>query len=87
MKFVSTICKILAALAFVAGAVYLLATYGDKIVAWAKKLLTRSAAPCQIAADEDFAEEAAAETEEAPAAEEVVIEENEPVADEVDFEG
>ena len=62
MKAFSIIMKILAAAAAIVGAVYVAATYGDKIVAWAKKLLTRSAAPCQIAADEDFAEEAAAET-------------------------
>lgn len=99
MKTFSLIAKILAAVAAVAGVIYIIATYGDKIVAWAKKLLSRSAAPCQIAADEDFVEEAAAETEEAPAAEEaaeeavaeaveeVVVEDNEPVADEADFEG
>ena len=34
-----TIVKILAALAAVAGALYVVATYGDKIVAWAKKVL------------------------------------------------
>ncbi len=39
MKVFSTIMKILAALAAVAGLIYVVATYGDKIVAWAKKLL------------------------------------------------
>ena len=39
MKVFSIIIKILVALAAVAGAVYIAATYGDKIVAWAKKLL------------------------------------------------
>lgn len=39
MKIVNTIAKILLALAAVAGAVYVIATYGDKIVAWAKNLL------------------------------------------------
>ena len=39
MKIAATIAKILAAVAAVAGAVYLIATYGDKIVAWAKKML------------------------------------------------
>ena len=33
------VLKILAALAAVAGAVYVVATYGDAIVAWAKKVL------------------------------------------------
>jgi len=39
MKAVKTISKILLALAAIAGAVYVIATYGDKIVAWAKNLL------------------------------------------------
>ena len=39
MKAVKTITKILVVLAAVAGAVYVIATYGDKIVAWAKNLL------------------------------------------------
>ena len=39
MKAVKTITKILVALAAVAGTVYVIATYGDKIVAWAKNLL------------------------------------------------
>ena len=39
MKIFGTIAKILAAVAAVAGAVYLIATYGDAIVAWAKKFL------------------------------------------------
>ena len=44
MKTVGTILKILAALAAIAGIIYVIATYGDKIVAWAKKLLSRC--PC-----------------------------------------
>ena len=39
MKIFTNILKVLSALAAVAGAVYVIATYGDKIVAWAKKLL------------------------------------------------
>ena len=39
MKIAATIGKILAAVAAIAGAVYLIATYGDQIVAWAKKML------------------------------------------------
>ena len=34
-----TFWKVLTALAAIAGAVYVIATYGDKIVAWAKKVL------------------------------------------------
>ena len=40
MKTLTAIVKVLAALAAVAGAVYVVATYGDQIVAWAKKLLS-----------------------------------------------
>lgn len=39
MKVVGIILKIVAALAAIAGIVYVVATYGDKIVAWAKKML------------------------------------------------
>ncbi len=42
MKIVSNILKVVAALAAVAGVVYVIATYGDKIVAYAKKLLGRN---------------------------------------------
>ena len=41
MKVFGIIMKIVAALAVVAGIVYIVATYGDKIVAWAKKMLNR----------------------------------------------
>ena len=92
--------KILTALATVAGAVYIVATYGEQIVAWAKKLW--NAMPkcpcCEEAAPEvveEVAEEARAD-EEAPAEEvaevaveepapEIVVAENEPVAAEEDF--
>ena len=99
MKTVNTVLKILAALAAVTGIVYVIATYGDKIVAWAKKMLASCPCKCDV---EDCAdceceaecpcEEPVEETEEAaeeePAeepVEEVVVEENEPVADEADF--
>lgn len=39
MKAFAVIAKILAALATVIGAIYLLATYGDKIVEWCKNLM------------------------------------------------
>ena len=42
MKVFSVVMKIVVALAAIAGAVYVAATYGDKIVAWAKKLLNCS---------------------------------------------
>ena len=46
MKVFSVIMKIVAALAVVAGIVYVVATYGDKIVAWAKKLLGKLECCC-----------------------------------------
>ena len=83
MKAMNIIIKIMAALAAVAGVVYVVATYGDKIVAWAKKLLG-CGCECECAeeaeeAAEEVAEEIAEETEES--AEEVVE------ASEADFEG
>ena len=77
------IVKILTALATVAGAVYIIATYGEQIVAWAKKVW--AAMPkcpnCEEAEIvEEVAEEAAPEAEEAveeAAAEEVPVEEAE----------
>ena len=90
MKTVNTVLKVLAALAAVAGAVYVIATYGDQIVAWAKKLLAKCPCHCSDApVPEDFVEEAPAE-EEVPAEEETVEvapTEDAPVADEADFEG
>ena len=81
----STLMKILSALAAVVGAVYIIATYGDKIVAWAKQLMGCNAKPIasfHYTAAEDCTEEktepaeetaeaatAAEEAPEAPAAE------------------
>ncbi len=101
MKVANTIIKILTALAAVAGVVYIVATYGEQIVAWCKKTLESlpKCPKCEEEAEveveitvEEAAEEPAAE--EVPAeesAEEVVVEEvpvvseEEPVADEADF--
>lgn len=92
MKTINVIVKIVAALAAVAGIVYIIATYGDKIVAWAKNLL--GCAPCDGECDAcececfEEADVAAEEVAEEPAEE--VVEENsdeEPVAAESDFEG
>ena len=41
MKAFKTVLKILAALAAIAGIVYVVATYGDKITAWAKQILDK----------------------------------------------
>lgn len=100
------VIKILTALATVAGAIYIIATYGEQIVAWAKKMWN-CLPQCPACEDEDEvviemtevpAEEAAEAPAEEPAAEEVAVEEaveepapevvvadNEPVAEESDF--
>lgn len=51
MKVFNCVMKIVAALAAVAGVVYVVATYGDKIVAWAKRLLGKCCccADCECA--------------------------------------
>ena len=92
MKAVNTIIKILTALAAVAGVIYIVATYGEQIVAWCKKTL-ESFPKCPFCeADEEeekVVEEADAEEAE-PVAEEIPVEEAaasdaEPVADAADF--
>jgi hypothetical protein len=90
-----TVLKLLTALAAIAGAVYVIATYGDKIVAWAKKVWAampkcsccQDAEPVveEAAAEEVTEESVAEEVSEEPVAEEVVVEETEPVAEEADF--
>ncbi len=47
MKAWNIILKIVVALAAIAGIVYLAATYGDKIVAWSKKMLARLGCICE----------------------------------------
>lgn len=85
-----TVVKVLTALAAVAGVVYVVATFGDKIVAWAKSILPTcedevevefetEEAPVEEAVEEEVA------AEETPV-EEVIVEEAAPVADEADFE-
>ena len=82
-----TIMKILTALAAIAGVIYIVATYGEQIVAWCKKTLASlpkcpscEEAEAEVEVDITAAPEAAAE--EAPveeaAAEEVVAEEPAP---------
>ncbi len=98
MKAFNVVVKVLVVLAAVAGAVYIAATYGDKIVAWAKRTLR--SCKCRdcvtyadfadetvgeteaFAADEDCAEEAAAEVASEEEASADTI-----VAGEDDFEG
>ena len=88
--------KILTALATIAGAVYIIATYGEQIVAWARKVWGMlPKCPCceEAEAVEEFVEETAEVTAEAAAEEveveeaapEILVTENEPVAAEEDF--
>lgn len=104
MKTLNAVLKALTALAAVAGTVYVVATYGDKIVAWAKQLWSKmpqcpacekdeepaAEEAAEVAAEEAPAEEPAVEeAEEEPAVEvtiEIAADENEPVAEEADFE-
>lgn len=77
MKAWKVILNILAVLAAVAGAIYALATYGDKIVAWCKELLNKLDGLCcckNAYVDEDIAV--------AEEADETAIE-----AEDKDFEG
>ena len=97
MKTVNVIIKVLAALAAIAGVVYVVATYGDKIVAWAKKLL--NCGECDIIEEDIFVDEEPEVAEEVETVEEIVAEEADlaeeiPAADpetvvasESDFEG
>ena len=79
MKIAAVIAKILAALATVVGAIYLLATYGEQIVAWCKKVM---ASLPEITFENDEAEpEVEEEADEAPAAAPVVENEDEAIED------
>lgn len=101
MKAFAIIAKVLTALAAIAGVVYIIATYGDKIVAWAKNLLNRDAcADCECNVDGECTcececddcdccdcgcDECECEEEAEEAAGEEATEE--PAAEEADFEG
>ena len=96
MKTFKVIAKIVVALAAIAGIVYVVATYGDRIVAWARKLLNRDCCcdcccdcDCEECDCEDDCEDCqcecaceCAEECEAPAADEDAV-----VAEQTDFEG
>ena len=53
MKTFKVIAKIVVALAAIAGIVYVVATYGDRIVAWARNLLNRYNCCCDCDCDCD----------------------------------
>lgn len=84
MKTLNTLIKILTALAAVAGAIYIVATYGEQIVAWAKRMLASlpKCPCCETDASEQDWEEAPVEApvEEAPAAQAEAAEEVAPEA-------
>ena len=99
MKTTKFIANILVTLAAIAGAVYVVATYGEQIAAWCKKIL--ASLPCcnndvevevmEEVPAEEAAEEVAEEVVEEVAAEEAPVEEaaeekaEEDVAEEADF--
>ena len=98
MKNAALIAKILTAVAAIVGAAYLVATYGEQVVAWAKKLM--ATCPCRCDAEDcancecdlncpadEFDAEDDLAAEEVPTADEVVAEDTAPVAEEADFEG
>lgn len=80
MKVINAIVKILVVLAAIAGAVYVAATYGDKIVAWCKKMLGCTCC-CECDCDCDC------DCEEGECCCEAPVVEEAPVAAETDFEG
>lgn len=94
MKTLKVLAKITVALAAIAGAVYVVATYGNQIVAWCKKLLDSLPCCCknevelteeaeEIVTEEAVAEEVvAAEVAPEEAAEEPAAEEEAPAAEE-----
>ena len=95
MKNFALIAKIVTAIAAVVGFAYIIATYGEQIIEWAKKLL--NACPCKCTCDdcadcecelvcpaEEMTEEEV-EAEDEPAEEEPA-DETAPVAEEADFE-
>lgn len=74
MKVLNNIVKVLTALAAVAGAVYIVATYGEQIVAWAKKVMSKLP-QCPESEAEVVAEVGEEIPTEEPAAEEAPAEE------------
>lgn len=82
MKTFNTVMKVLAVLAAVAGAIYVIAAFGDKIVAWAKRVI--GCCPWDEGMEETEEPKAAEETpaeEAAPAAEEAAAPEAAPAAE------
>ncbi len=53
MKTFATIMKVLAVLAAIAGIIFVVATYGERLVAWAKNLLAKLRREDCFCCDED----------------------------------
>lgn len=93
MKALKVIAKIVLALAAIAGIVYVVATYGDRIVAWARKLLNRCTCCCNCECDceecdcEDDCENCQCECSCDCACDREEPEEGAVVAEQADFEG
>lgn len=98
MKALNSILKVLTALAAIAGVIYIVATYGEQIVAWSKRMLAAmSRCPgVEFEAKVNLVDQDTDDTEqegtEEPvtvpaeeAASETVVSEHEPVAEENDF--
>lgn len=56
MKVFNKIMKVFLALAAIAGVIYVIAAYGERIVAWAKNLLTRLRGQIDDFYEDDFEE-------------------------------
>ena len=63
MKTFGIIIKIIVALAAIAGIIYVVATYGDRIAAWCKKLLRRRNRNYEYDYDFDYEDDADIEIE------------------------
>lgn len=88
MKVFGIIVKIAVALAAVAGIVYLAATYGDRVVAWAKGLLKGKCCCCEDGECTCEEGECTCDCDEEVTVEVVEVEPAaEPVVTEGDFEG
>lgn len=74
MNAFSVIAKLLTAIAVIAGAVFVVVVYGDKILAFIQKLLSRVGCPCNQCDDSDFVDDSD-------------LEDGEIVAGDQDFEG
>lgn len=57
MKVFALIAKIVIAIAAIAGIIYLAATYGDRLIAWAKKTIAKMKRPKAEFFDEDFCDD------------------------------